>query len=114
MRLNLYECEYSYKYKHDNKSVNRNRFKPLFLWRPTQPQWWITGFTGNGYHTTADKLVVVGTIDFSGKKEYYEAFKSSLSKEKNEDKKKYILFDDDKKDNEKKVWIVWWDKNLNI
>ena len=112
MRLNLYECEYSYKYKHDNKSVNRNRFKPLFSWRPTQPQWWITGFTGNGYHTTADKLVVVGTIDFSGKKEYYKALKNSVI---NDSKLiSFMLVDDDKKDNEKKVWIVWWDKDLNI
>ena len=32
-----------------------------------------------------------------------------------------MFFDDDdniknkdKKDNEKKAWIIWWDKNLNI
>lgn len=117
MTLSLYE--YEYPYIENNKKMNK--FKPLFSWRPTQPQWWITGFTGNGYHTTADKLVVVGSIDFSDKKEYYEALKKDTIK--NTDLNKYILFNDndDKKDKdkdkdkkEKKVWIVWWDKNLDI
>ena len=103
MRLNLYECEYSYKYKHDNKSVNRNSFKPLFLWRPDQPQWWITGFTGNGYHTLADKLVMVGTIDFRGKESYYESLRNNVIKDS---KLKYFMIFDDK---EKKVWIIWRD-----
>jgi len=96
MRLNLYECEYSYKYKHDNKSVNRNRFKPLFSWRPTQPQWWITGFKGNKVHLDVERLAMVGSIDFSGRHDLYDALKEyTLRDDKH---RKFMIFHEDKTD----------------
>ena len=48
----------------------------------------------------------------------YDALKKATLKDK--DHRKYMFFDDDnikykdEKDKEKKVWIVWWDKNLDI
>ena len=78
------------------------------MWRPKEEQWWITGFTGNKHHTTADKLVMVGTINFSGKENYYESLKNSVIKDSK--LRNYMLFDD----KEKKVWILWWDQNGNI
>ena len=61
MRLNLYEHEYSY--IENNKKMNR--FKPLFLWRPTEPQWWITGFNPEYQDVNYKNLRVEGMIDFS-------------------------------------------------
>ena len=88
-------------YEYDNKS--KYNFKTLFLWRPDQPQWWVTGFTGNGYHTSADKLVMVGTIDFHGRENYYEALRDNTREDLR--LKKFMIFDD----KEKKVWIIWRD-----
>jgi hypothetical protein len=109
MRLNLYEHEYSY--IENNKKMNR--FKPLFLWRPTEPQWWITGFNGDINHPVAERLVVIGSIDFSEKPELYDALKKATLKDK--DYRKNMFFDDDdnikykdEKNKEKKVWIIWW------
>ncbi len=64
-------------------------------------------------------MVVIGSIDFSKRPDLYYALKRDTL---NDDKhRKYMFFDDDdniknkdEKDNEKKLWIIWWDKNLNI
>jgi len=64
-------------------------------------------------------LVVIGSIDFSDSTDLYEAIKTDVSNDKK--RNKYMFFDDDdniknkdEKDKEKKLWIVWWNKNLSI
>ena len=107
MTLSLYDY-------HGEQSIDN-----LFIWRPEIKQWWITGFNGNINHPVAERLVVMGSIDFSKRPDLYYALKRDTL---NDDKhRKYMFFDDDdniknkyEKDKEKKLWIVWWDKNLNI
>ena len=64
-------------------------------------------------------MVVIGSIDFSDSTDLYEAIKTDVSNDKK--RNKYMFFDDDdniknkdEKDKEKKLWIVWWNKNLSI
>ncbi len=84
--------------------------EPLFLWRPEEKQWWITGFKGNEVHLKAEKLVMVGSIDFSKRHDLYDALKRDTLKD--DKHKKYMIFDNFKTDKNKivkKVWIVWWE-----
>ena len=87
--------------------------EPLFLWRPEEKQWWITGFNGDINNPVAERLVVIGSIDFSERPDLYDALKKATLEDK--DHRKYMFFDDDdniknknKKDKEKKAWIIWW------
>jgi len=89
---------------YDYKS--KDSIKTLFLWRPTQPQWWITGFKGNKVHLDVERLAMVGSIDFSGRHDLYDALKTATSIDKNH--RDYMIFHKDKIKNERKVWIVWW------
>ena len=59
------------------------------------------------------RLVVIGSIDFSEKPELYDALKKATLKDK--DYRKNMFFDDDdnikykdEKNKEKKVQIIWW------
>ena len=64
----------------------------------------------------------VTSINPQFKQSLVSVFQRKDNTNNNSKLKKYILFDNDdkkdkdkdKKDNEKKVWIVWWDKNLDI
>ena len=99
---------------YDYKS--KDSIKTLFLWRPTQPQWWITGFKGNKVHLDVERLAMVGSIDFSGRHDLYNALKNDISSDSKH--KNFMIFHDydnkkdkdkDKnKEQEKKVWIIWW------
>jgi len=83
--------------------------EPLFLWRPEEKQWWITGFKGNKVHLDAEKLVMVGSIDFSERSDLYDALKAKILIDSK--RKKYMIFDNFKTDKNKivkKVWIIWW------
>ncbi|EFM38619.1 hypothetical protein HMPREF0379_1652 [[Eubacterium] yurii subsp. margaretiae ATCC 43715] len=80
----------------------------LFLWRPTQPQWWITGFNPIKKKPDPKDLVVIGTLDLKNKIDFYDALELRIKK--NLRLSKYMIFDKE----EKKVWIVWWDQSLNI
>jgi len=90
-----------------------NTIDTVFLWKPKEKQWWITGFNGDINNPVAERLVVIGSIDFSERPDLYYALKRDTL---NDDKhRKYMFFDDDdniknknKKDKEKKAWIVWW------
>ena len=89
---------------YDYKS--KDSIETLFLWRPTQPQWWITGFKGNKVHLDVERLAMVGSIDFSGRHDLYDALKEyTLRDDKH---RKFMIFHEDKIKNERKVWIVWW------
>ena len=90
MTLSLYDY-------HGEQSIDN-----LFIWRPEIKQWWITGFNGNINHPVAERLVVIGSIDFSDRPDLYQALKNDTSNDR--DHSKYMFFDD----GERKAWVIWW------
>ena len=49
---------------------------------------------------------MVGSIDFSGRHDLYDALKEyTLRDDKH---RKFMIFHEDKIKNERKVWIIWW------
>ena len=67
----------------------------IFSWRPTEDQWWITGFNPEckGEKADAKNQVMIGGVDFSKYNEYdengevinkmYEAFEYSMTIDEN-------------------------------
>jgi len=84
----------------------------IYNYSPTDPQWWITGFNPE-YVGKVDvtKYVMIGTVDFTGHEEMYEALeKTSYLEEKNYNKatKYYTVFDDENHT----VWLCWCEEEL--
>lgn len=52
--------------------------KKIIEYRPKEKQWWITGFNPTFIYADAKYLKAVYTVDFSSKKNFYEAFKSTI------------------------------------
>lgn len=73
----------------------------IFSWRPTDDQWWITGFAYDKTYTNIKNQVVIGSVDFSKHEEMYEAFAKEKEKLENPEKMQYVMFDD----KNKTVWI---------
>lgn len=67
----------------------------LFLWRPTQPQWWITGFNPIKKKPDPKDLVVIGTLDLKNKIDFYDALELRIKK--NPRLSKYMIFDKEEK-----------------
>ena len=55
--------------------------RTYFNWKPSAPQWWITGFDSQCYNPDPKLLLSVGRIDFSSCPEMGKQFKKSLLEE---------------------------------
>ena len=56
--------------------------RTYFNWKPSTPQWWITGFNSQYYNPDPKLLLSVGRIDFSSYPEMGKQFEYNLVKEK--------------------------------
>ena len=93
---------YLYNYNGSSNITN------IFSWRPTETQWWITGFNPEYVNNVnVNTQVMVGCVDFSkytnanGENEMYDKFKEEMVSII--DKSKYLLWDDINTT----VWILW-------
>lgn len=74
----------------------------MYFWAPDEPQWWATGFNPHYTKPEPDEMVMICSVDFSGKQELYWSLK-------NTDPLKFInqnaelIFDDQYHT----VWIVF-------
>lgn len=73
----------------------------IFAWAPDEPQWWVTGFSGQNpefLYPDENKMVAVGSIDLSGYTDIYEGLKKEKYDENGSEKKRlinrYLVFDD--------------------
>ncbi len=76
----------------------------ILSWEPNQEQWWITGFNPQ-YEGTVDvkKQVMIGSIDFTGRDNMYEAFIEYITHSSDG---KYVVYDE--KGESKVIWICWY------
>lgn len=63
-----------------------NKGNVIFTYKPSEKQWWITGFNPYYQNVKAENLTAIYTIDFSGNKDMYDSFISSEDYIKNKDK----------------------------
>ena len=89
MTLNLYNY-------HSKDSIEN-----IFCWAPDEQdekQWWITGFNPNFYFPIdPNQMVTLGSVDFTGYEDMYDALKSDINLPENRTIKRNLIFDDDKK-----------------
>ena len=71
-------------------------------WAPTVKQWWITGFNPEFDEPNCNDMVAIGSVDFEGREEMYEALRYSVGK-KYSDLMRYFIFDEDGHT----IWIIW-------
>lgn len=90
MTLNLYNYH------------SENNIEHLFSWKPTNAQWWITGFNPNDANVDVTKHVMIGTVNLSDHKDMYNSLKEQAIA--NSQLKNYVMFDDE----ESTVWIYWY------
>ena len=90
MTLNLYEHKmlpyYSVRPGDDYIKVN-----PVFNWKPSEPQWWITGFNPDYENRNIPNMVMLSSIDFSGSKGMFMALMETVENDK--DYKDLFIFD---------------------
>ena len=92
MQLYLYDYE------------NADNIEEVLSWRPTEKQWWITGFNPDYVgNVDVSKEVMIGCIDFTGHEDMYDSLYAAKDFADYVDKKKYLFFDNDKH----MVWICW-------
>jgi hypothetical protein len=91
MTLNVYDIKY-------NGDV-----ECIFNWAPTQPQLWITGFKPSFYDPHVMRMVSLGTIDFIGREDMFNALKIETLNRKNQELKDIMIFDEDGHT----VWYIW-------
>ena len=82
-----------------------NRYTNVFCWYPDDAQWWVTGFNAHSEFTNPepDKMVAIGSIDFSSEVCLYDDFKSTEMDEKLISLNNYFYFDDENHI----LWILW-------
>lgn len=87
-------------YNHDDDSYTN-----VFCWYPNDKQWWITGFNARSEFTNPepDKMIAIGSIDFSSEACLYDDFKSTEMEEKLISLNNYFYFDDENHI----LWILW-------
>lgn len=91
MTLNLYNY------------YSKSNIDNVFSWAPDENQWWITGFNTRFTEPNPDDMVVLGSIDFTGRESMYNDFRNDIINGKKAELKDYTIFDDDSNT----VWIVW-------
>jgi len=98
---------YLYNYNGSSNITN------IFSWRPTETQWWITGFNPEYVNNVnVNTQVMVGCVDFSkytnanGENEMYDKFKDRQIDDAM--RGKYMIFDDA----HYSVWICWFEEGL--
>jgi len=82
---------------------NKNQHNISPLWA-ISPQWWITGFNPNFTEPNPDVMVSLGTIDFTGREDMFNALKFGVLNSDKEYLKDYIIFDEDGHT----VWLIWY------
>ena len=92
MSLSLYNCN------------DYGGYENIFCWYPNKEQWWITGFNAHTefMEPNHEKMVVIGSIDFSSKTVLYDDFKKETFDDK-ANLENYFYFDDDNYI----LWILW-------
>ncbi|WP_408605718.1 VWA domain-containing protein [Anaerobium acetethylicum] len=75
----------------------------VFSWAPEDTQWWITGFKPDFNQPKVEKMVTLGTIDFTDQEKLYSDLKSEIITD--DYLKKFMIFDDENH----MVWIIWWE-----
>jgi len=73
----------------------------VFNWASDDDQWWITGFNPNFPDPNPNDMVIIGTIDFSGRKNMYDLLKAQTASDS--ELSDYVIFDDD----ELTAWVIW-------
>ncbi|HHT77487.1 MAG TPA: hypothetical protein GXZ67_06350 [Clostridiaceae bacterium] len=91
---------YLYNYNGSSNITN------IISWRPTETQWWITGFNPEYVNNVnVNTQVMVGCVDFSTKENgevIYNALREQIPMKPW--LKDYVIYDDDNKT----AWIVWY------
>ena len=82
----------------------QNNIDDIFCWAPNSKQWWITGFNPDYMTLNVKDMVVLGSIDCSGKAGMYASLK--VEHENDTKSKDYLIFDEDGHT----VWVIWWGK----
>lgn len=87
---------------------NADNIEEVISWRPTEKQWWITGFNPD-YVDNVDisKEILIGCVDFTGHKDLYDAMKRDITNN-NKELLKFLSFDDI----HRMVWICWYKRRL--
>ncbi len=84
-----------------------DNIEEVLSWRPTEKQWWITGFNPDYVgNVDVSKEILIGCVDFSGREKLYESFAEKY--EMDIKRGKYVILDDDKK----LAWICWGEDAL--
>ena len=80
----------------------------IFSWRPSDDQWWITGFNPEykGEKADAKNQIMIGSVDFSGHGEMYDSFKIKYKYDQKFNR--FIVYDD----NNKTIWLCWCEGDL--
>lgn len=92
MTLNLYNY------------YGENNIENVFSWAPDEPQWWITGFNPDFTEPNPNKMVSLGTVDFTGREEMFDDLENAMNFDDNKDIKDYLIFDEDGHT----VWVIWY------
>lgn len=83
---------------------NADNIEEVLSWRPTEKQWWITGFNPDYVgNVDVSKEILIGCIDFTGHEDMYDSLYAAKDFADYVDKKKYLFFDNDNH----MVWICW-------
>ena len=82
---------------------SEDNIEGVFSWAPNGEQWWITGFNPEFDSPKAREMVMLGSIDFSGREEMFEDFRDAMQSDFKINK--YLVFDED----DHIAWIVWGD-----
>lgn len=86
---------------------NADNIEEVLSWRPTEKQWWITGFNPDYVgNVDVSKEILVGCVDFTGHEGLYEGFAKEYTSDS--ELSKYVILDDDRK----LAWIHWCEDGL--
>ncbi len=86
---------------------NADNIEEVLSWRPTEKQWWITGFNPDYVgNVDVSKEILIGCVDFTGYENMYNALKTDTLIQ--DTIKDYAVFDDINL----VVWLCWHERNL--
>ena len=84
---------------------NADNIEEVLSWRPTEKQWWITGFNPDYVgNVDVSKEILIGCVDFTDNMKMYAAFKKDMQAPKNAAISDFCVFDDV----HQTAWIGWY------
>ena len=87
---------------------SENDIDCVFNWAPSVKQWWITAFNPEFDEPNCNDMVAIGSVDFEGREEMYEALRFSLNNDRKDLKEKFIFGEDGHT-----VWVIWDKKEVH-